>query len=226
MFDFIKSFIELLVSGADLFDQKRDKRIKRDVGRQLMVCYLRCLEICETGDRILDQLERYTNPAFRDRIADPNEGYWTSALRSYLVQQSLNLVRLGRAVRSTRKYLRVFAPETAEAFDPLISGKAHAVAVLTQLLENDKLPVTFALTDRKLMYLNAYEIDHTSIDATEDWGTENLVTVEQYLKTENPRERLEQIKQLAEELRSQMLRHFDAEDLIIELHELDDYSRG
>ena len=247
MIDILVKITELLVSSVKSYSDAHDVRRKREFGQALTACYLRLLEVYFSGSAIVDHLE-YFEQGFRQR----SEQGWKhrhDSLISDLEKQYLNLIRLGRAIQKVAKELCILDPKIAVILGSLVKSKKNAIAELAYSMYGGNVPLGFEVTNEDLdTFLNKISLQPQEpefkreryfetemfniglsttirsefVSTEKDWELDEYKIVENYLNSNQPRKRLADLKENADQLRKLLLEHFDLDDILWSVDKFDD----
>src|SRR5215208_4404631 len=204
MFTFIEKMASLLLSATKAFQEHQDRKRRRDFGKDLFDCYLRLIEIISTGKGILQELEFYDRRFREHLLRQDNWVYIRSGLERLLINQSINLERLGQAYSSIRYEMQVLAPDIAEEMSLRIHYKLDAIHSLTGLFRSGKLPTKFNLIKLKQeeqTWLEEQRLECEMIDTALEWDKSVYDEVQAYLVSEVPRERIKTMERSASQIR-------------------------
>lgn len=223
MFTLFEKIAGLLLNWMKIYQEQQDRELKRAFSKDIVECYLRLIEVISTGKKIIDDLEFYLSE--RSRIDSTDNDYWIylgDNLENTLIEQSINVNRLAKAMLPIRSELCVFAPEVAELLPRTATHKVKYVGRLWGLvhsLREGNLPVIFLSdvpSDKFACQERYYEIMIT------DWNPKTYKKVFAYLERDNPRENLDKLAECAKQIHEIIIHQFKIEEILWSIDDFKD----
>jgi hypothetical protein len=230
MLEIIKALIEIAKSLVGAPDKLRSEQF-RAVGEKLLVLYFRVNETIDGAQAMLRGMERYRRDT-EWRQNHGKEAIYTStthhfAIDQILKEQSLNIGRLGAALRQLRVELSLVDADLLRRLTGLSDGKANAVSMLSLMLRTERIPLK-SIGSEELEtaikenlerrgffdYRELISGGHGEV-ITERFGSEELYRqISTYLDSGLPHTRIAEFVALANEMREQIGKHWSLSEIL------------
>ena len=232
MLDLVVKLIDSFIKGVEALAQRRDRKMKKEFGRDLVECYLRLLEIVNTGDAILRDL-RYFVRRYAEHVERQDSWkYDPGELLQLLGRQSINLDRLGLLLGSLEHELRLLVPETAATLPRLFTFKSHTLTGVSRLFANGCIPLRVELgplsddsvrllqlqgmNNREWIWKEITDVEQVS--HPNEWGPAQMHLLREFLDRE-PEKLLSELERQATCLRPIILDRFALSEILWSVEE-------
>lgn len=235
MFEIVKIILGILAQIFDLSDLStlstlRKQKDLRKLGTDLYKFYLQLNKILHCGEEILDRLDVYIKEidGFLITGGDRRKIRGFEAWLKHLVdQQHQNIEKLKELAIPLEEILQILDGENVETIDKVLRDKSKLLDVFSENMWWSDL-VSSEPPKHPLVVNNVPYIDSSFPDANiliqygfripDSWPEIKFLSVKQYLESSEPYDQLEQIRLALQKLRVTLEKHFDVQDIILEIH--------
>jgi hypothetical protein len=221
MLDVIVQIATLLKDGLPLFQGQTEKNRKRTFGKAAVTCYLRLLEVIAAAESIRLQVE-FFHRRFKEHLdrADDWE-YDRRDLQNALKKQSINLMRLGWALKAIRVEMEILAPHIARRITMLVERKRNVVARLAEYCASGRLPLRITIGDSAKPWC-APEVTAELVDTRPIWELDTHQRLDQYLEDAAPADRIRALQETAATMRELLVKTFTLDELLWSTEQFND----
>lgn len=234
MFEIIKVILETLgklLNPSELSKLAKDKK-RREIGAQLFLVYVYLNEVIVCGESIISSLEVYIERMQLGHAHALTGGSWVSFK---LNEQRLNIARLVTSIRRLSRELQIVDGEAYRQLMPLVEGKCNAIDGLLRILGDERLPlcgptgrdvVAFAAESvhtrdrselRHIIDDFMSQLEKQSVRTNVPWNENIFADIKTYVAQRKPREQLSYMREVAEQLRKSLEKHFSLSDILLEV---------
>ena len=231
MFEMIKIIVEKLFSSFSIEDAIKSHKEKKlnEIGTELYLLYSNLNQIYINSVWMVKDLESFVSWMERKiREGEPDREYHTDLIL-LIQQQRVNIIKFVKSFKRLALSFQLISPEEYNSMRPLMAGKFNALSSLLSTLRENKF-IDYNDSELKLLtdeYSNpekryigfpdeyvklTYSIE---IENVSRLGQKDLKKVKNYLSERNPRERLEEIKNILTRFRKNIEDNFSVKDILL-----------
>jgi len=238
MLEIVKVILEVLgkaLNPSEISKMQKEKKLRK-LGTELFLLYTHLNEILLTGEEIIHSLEVYVSRMER-HLTQGNDAYALTAgswIDDKVVKQCISLGKFGRSVQRFTKELQVLDADSYRKLQPLLSGKMNALDSLLKVMGRGYLPVlgpsesdlrmlseqsedTYNFTHFEKLQVIARETQQGAISYSVDWDENIYKQIKKYLSTREPHERLEEIRNVLQQIKTVLESNFSLQDILLEI---------
>lgn len=142
MIETILSITEFITSVIPIYQKNRSKKSTKEFSDNIMLIYLKLLEITEVAEKINNNLKNHvrknTEYIKRGETWDYN---YKNELKELLYEQAINLTRLNSAIRPVYVEISILNPKLQKKIYPFVKFKFNLLSKLAELYSLGVLPV-------------------------------------------------------------------------------------
>jgi hypothetical protein len=232
LFDLVKE----LLNPLQIAKRQKDKKV-RNLGYQLFRFYIHLHEVLVTGSSIVSSMEWY--------IRDAEEYYSTGKynnisgnavrglLRGEIQEQSVNIRRVAHQIKMFDEELDILDAQLKRKIEVLVDSKWGFLTQLRHMLDANSF---ILLTDEEIInhlqqtvvraadnrFFTRFDIpklyhndEREIISSNTPWTDETYRIFKLYLETRKPKEQLENLEHVLQQLHSLLKENFSIQDILI-----------